>query len=252
MLLTLDCIAICRTCVLFEGWLGVAMETGPCWRFKMVHLFWIYGGIRFLSLWSSEMVLYPIALISCRIRGVYVFDIGLFRYLQDVCSFWKLLVLPSRLDLLWCSSCVGTRGRFARRSFFLLIWAKLQVGLLEMLHRSRGRSSQFALDEWGVIGGDWKISVFNYYLCFDVIWSILQFLCYVFLFACHWASVYVKADFLAWKRGRGQVFTTHCVQVFMPIVSRIFSYFCTLVASWKLGRIVSPWAVSARFWLKSE
>ena len=109
-----------------------------------------------------------------------------------------------------------------------------------------------------MIGGDCKISVFNYYLCFDVIWSILQFLCYVFLFACHWASVYVKADFLAWKRGRGQVFNTHCVQVFMPIVSRIFSYFCTLVASWKLGRIVSPRAAfpiligRVNKWLESE
>ena len=29
---TLDCIAICRICVLFEGCLGVAMEAGPCWR----------------------------------------------------------------------------------------------------------------------------------------------------------------------------------------------------------------------------
>ena len=49
-----DCIAICRICVLFEGWLGVAMETGSLltlglFCFKMVHLFWIYGGIRFLS-----------------------------------------------------------------------------------------------------------------------------------------------------------------------------------------------------------
>ena len=65
---------------------------GLPWRLDLVDagsfkIFWIYGGIRFLSLWSSEMVLYPIALISCRIRGVYVFDIGLFRYLQDVCSF---------------------------------------------------------------------------------------------------------------------------------------------------------------------
>ena len=152
----------------------------------------------------------------------------------------------------WCCHrgwiCFGVRAVLAPGGKFLegvsFSWFgpsyKLHVGVLEMLHRSRGRSSKFALDEWGVIGGDCKISVFNYYLCFDVIWSILQFLCYVFLFACHWASVYVKADFLAWKRGRGQVFNTHCVQVFMPIVSRIFSYFCTLVASWKLGRIVSP------------
>ena len=123
-----------------------------------------------------------------------------------------------------------------------MIWAKLQVacwGLGDATQESR-KEFKVCFRRVGVIGGDCKISVFNYYLCFDVIWSILQFLCYVFLFACHWASVYVKADFLAWKRGRGQVFNTHCVQVFMPIVSRIFSYFCTLVASWKLGRIVSP------------
>ena len=55
--------------------------------------------------------------------------------------FDSWLVLPSGLDLLWCSSCVGARGRVARRSFYLLIWAKLQVGVFEMLHKSRGRSS---------------------------------------------------------------------------------------------------------------
>ena len=87
-------------------------------------------------------------------------------------------MLPSRLDLLWCSSCVGARGRFARRSFFLLIWAKLQVGFLEMLHRSRGRSSQFALDEWGVIGGDCMISV-SVLMSFDLFCSFCAMFFYL-------------------------------------------------------------------------
>ena len=152
--------------------------------------------------------------------------------------------------------CFGVRAVLAPGGKFLegvsFSWFgpsyKLHVGVLEMLHRSRGRSSKFALDEWGVIGGDCKISVFNYYLCFDVIWSILQFLCYVFLFACLWASVYIKADFLAWKRGRGQVFNTHCVQVFMPIVSRTF------VLWWHPGSWGGsfPRGPRSRFWLKGE
>ena len=170
----------------------------------------------------------------------------------------------------WCCHrgwiCFGVRAVLAPGGKFLegvsFSWFgpsyKLHVGVLEMLHRSRGRSSKFTLDEWGVIGGDCKISVFNYYLCFVVFWSILQFLCYVFSICLPLGVGLCKGFFLAWKRGRGQVFNTHCVQVFYAYR---FLYFLVLLYfggilevgedRFPAGRVPdSDWRVNK--WLETE
>ena len=63
------------------------------------------------------MDLYPIAFLAVE-SGVFMFLILDYFAICRMCVlFDSWLVLPSRLDLLWCSSCVGARGRIAR-SFF--------------------------------------------------------------------------------------------------------------------------------------
>ena len=177
-----------------------------------------------------------------------------FAFCRMCVLFDSWLVLPSRLELLWCSSCVGTRGQVSRRSFFLLIWAKLQVACWGLGDATQESRKEFKV-RFRRVGSDWRglqdfcFQLLSLFWC-HLIYSAVFVLC--FSICLPLGVGLCKGFFLAWKRGRGQVFNTHCVQVFYAYR---FSYFLVLfVLWWHPGSWGGsfPRGPRSRFWLKGE